>query len=184
IAGSFTGFRVKTATEPALDKFHVSIDSCLRSLHQSGRFLGGAAKKVAYLHKLNLVRVDGIQLIQCPIQFEEVLAANVYPWKVIAQRDADASASPHLCLISTSVVDKYPAHHLGCECVEMPPVFVRDFLLVQQLQVEFVHESRCLQHIGISLPANVRRGDLTQVGIDKWHELLEDRVLAISPLRQ
>ena len=165
---------MKAAKEPGLDKFHIPIDCCFRTLHQCSCFLRGATEEVAQFHKLYLVGVNRIQFIQCPIEFEKIFAADINPREVITQWNVNVSASTHLRLISPSVIDKNPAHHLGGKRIEMAPVIVRDFFLVQELQVEFVHQDGRLQEIGVSLPANVCRGDLTQMGIDKRHKLIED----------
>src|SRR5260370_12239551 len=140
-AGLFGGFGMQAPIEPALDEFDLPIDGCLRTAHQRGSFLGGAAKKVPQFHKLNLVWVTSIQFIKCALEVNEGLAADIHPRKVIAQRDVNASASPHLRLISTSVINQNPAHHLGGEGIKMPSVFIGDALLTQEFKIELMHDS-------------------------------------------
>jgi hypothetical protein len=175
---------MQSAIEPTLDESQVSIDGRLRRLHQRGRFLGGAAEKVAQFDKLNFMRINGIQLIQGQVELKEVFAANFYPRQVVAQRHANAPASAHLCLIPTRVIDKNSPHYFGRKNIEMPTVIISDFSLIQEFQIKFVHESCRLEQVGVSLSADVCRSDLSQMWIYQRHELLEDRVLALSPLRQ
>src|SRR5258708_1445671 len=142
ISWRFTGFRMQAAIEPTLDESHIPIDRCLRCVHQRRGFFGGTAKKIPQFHKLDLVCVDGIQLVQCPIEFKQVLAANVHPREIVAQRHVNASTSAHLSLISPGMIDQDSAHHLGGECIKMPPVVICDLLLIQEFQVELMHEGR------------------------------------------
>jgi hypothetical protein len=93
-------------------------------------------------------------------------------------------SAPHLGLVSARVINEDAAHHLGRKGIEMLPVFVCDLPLIQELQIELVHQGRGLQQVGVPLPPNVRGGDLSEMGVDKRHQLFKDRGLTISPFLQ
>ena len=93
----------------------------------------------------------------------------------------NASASAYLRLIPPRMIDENSAHDLCGEGIEVPPILVRNLFLIEKLEIKLMDQGRRLQHVGVSLATNVRRGDLTQMGIDKRHELFESRVFAVSP---
>src|SRR5579871_1310251 len=145
---------MKPTIKPALDKLHVSINGGLGGLHQRGRLLRCAAKKVTQFYKLNLIRVDFVQLIQCAVQFQQIVAPNAHPRKVVAQGNMNASAAADQRLIPARMIDQDPAHYLRSEGVEMPPILVRDLFLIKKLEIKFVDQGRRLQHVGVSLASN------------------------------
>lgn len=44
-----------------------------------------------------------------------------------------------------------------------------------------MNQHRRLQHIRITLPVQIARGNLPQMRIDQWHQHLEGRRLAVLP---
>jgi hypothetical protein len=160
---------MQAAIEPTLDESHFPVNGSLGGPHQCRRLFGGATEEAAQFHETHLICVNGIQFIQRPIEFEEFLAGDIYPGEVIAQRNVNTSTTANLGLVPASMIDQNPAHHLCGEGIEMSSVFIGDFLLIQEFQLELMHQSRCLEQIGVPLPANVGGGDLAKMGIDKRH---------------
>jgi hypothetical protein len=87
-----------------------------------------------------------------------------------------------LRLVSAGVVDQDHAHHFGRKSVKMCAIFPHRLLLVQEPQVEFVDQNRGLNNIRISLAPDIGCGHFPQMRIDKGHQLIERRGLAVSPL--
>src|SRR5580698_8223327 len=113
---------INPPVEPTLDELQVAIDGGLGNLHEGSGFFGGAAQKVAQFDQLSLIGIQRAQFVQSAIQVQQLRAANVHPGQVVAERNALASAAPHLGLISTRMVDQDHAHYPGRKGEEMPPV--------------------------------------------------------------
>ncbi len=165
--------RVDTPVQPALSESQVAIDGGLGHLHQVRRFLGSATKKVAQFDELDLVGIERAQFVQCVVQVQQFRAADIDPQEIVAKRDAIMTATPHLCLAFTRVIDQDHTHYLGGEGVEMLTVFPGGLLLVQKPEVELVDQGRRLKHVGIALSANIGRGHLAKVGVDERHQFLK-----------
>jgi len=81
------------------------------------------------------------------------------------------------------VIDENHAHYLGRERVEMLAVFPRSLLLVQEPKIEFMDEGGGLKNIGISFSSHIGGSYFPEVRVDKRHQLVEGRWLAVSPFR-
>ena len=173
-----------TPVKPALDELQVAINSRFGNLHQLGGFCGGATKKISQFDQLHLVRIYLAELIEGPVQVEQFGATDLDPWQIITQGDVLHSATAHLRLVSSRVIDENHAHDLGRECVEMLAVFPPRLLLVQEPKVEFVDEGRGLENVWISFPSHIGGSYFPEVRVDKRHQLLKGRGLAVSPFRQ
>jgi hypothetical protein len=67
------------------------------------------------------------------------------------------------------MIDQNHAHHLGGEGVKVTAILPAGLFLVQQSQVELMHQHSSLQNARIALPAHIGRGNLAQVGINQRH---------------
>jgi hypothetical protein len=79
------------------------------------------------------------------------------------------------------MVDQDSPHQLRRDAKELRAVLPADALLIDELEIGFVHETRGLQRVPWPLVKEVAGGDVAQLPIDNGKQILERVAVAVAP---
>ena len=84
----------------------------------------------------------------------------------------------------TRVVDKDPAHQLRRDAEEVRSIVPGRAPLIDQLQVQLIHESRWCQGVVGTFGTKLAGGDTAQLAVDRRQQPIERAPVAVRPLLQ
>ena len=128
--------------------------------------------EISKLHDPALLRIDGHELLERPIERQHVAVARRHRANAIVQRHAHRAAEALAAALSLRVIDQDAAHHLRRHAEEVRAVLPDDALLADEPQVGLVNERRRLQRVLDPFAAEVGRGPPPELVVDHLHQVV------------
>lgn len=128
--------------------------------------------EVPQFDEIGLERVLGRQLIQGPVQGDQVFARLRLRGQIRFEVVADESATVPIGHFSPGVIDQDAPHGLGGgseEMAAMNPTLGVGWS--DQSQIRFMNESSRLQSVSGRFHGQSRRGKGAQLGVDQWQDV-------------
>jgi hypothetical protein len=86
--------------------------------------------------------------------------------------------------VTTGVIDQDPAHDLRRDTKEMRAIPPIDLALVDEPDVHLMHKGRWLQGMVGPLVPKLARGNVAELRIDEWQQLIQRSLVAATPIAE
>src|SRR6185369_2043589 len=91
----------------------------------------------------------------------------IHPGKLFMEGNFVCSSTTLASLADACVVDKRAPHQLSRESIEVLPVRQAGLSLCHQFEEQLVDQRRCLQRVTLTLPTQIRGGQIAELRIDQ-----------------
>jgi hypothetical protein len=133
---------------------------------------------------LTLSRVDGRQCGQRIIQRDEVPIRLTGDDQCFVEGDTHRLTATLLVLPRARVIDQDVSHHTCGDREEMGAIMPGDALRIDQAQIRFVDEGRCLETVSRPLARHAPSRNLVQLTLDERNQSAEGALVALPPLQK
>jgi hypothetical protein len=146
------------SVQPGLGRLPLPINGPWRHAHHFRRFLHGEPAEETQLHHPALLRVYLFQLRQRLIYGEQVYVALGCNRHCLVERNAMLATTSLESAAAASMANQNPPHHLRSNAEELRPVLPFHSVLVNQSEINLVHQRGRLKRVTGALPAEKSYG--------------------------
>ena len=145
-----------------------AIRGARRNVHHSSRFRQSQPGKISQFHQLGRLRIRCRQVVDGPIERQQILTGFRSGDFEIVQIYECLTASPLEAFLAAGVVDENPSHRFGRGREEVAAVIPRrDVRMADEPEVRLVDEGRGLKCVFGGFVRHPCRGKFSQFVIDK-----------------
>lgn len=149
-----------------------------------GDFVDREPAKRAQLDDLGQVRIDRFQSKQRGVQRENGYYARRRYIAYLVDRHACNAMPPLVRAVTPRMIHEDSPHDLRGHAEKVGAVLPVDLALIDEAQVDLMHQRRRLQSMAGALVAKLACGNTPQLGVDQRKQLIERIWIAATPVAE